>query len=434
MTGDRETGRLPCRRTPLAPVGVGSDGALATAEQVPTVGKPDPTERVPSRRRRRLGAASADLLRPIVIVVVARALLSLVIATSRGLTHTPGLFSTDWDSSWYLTAAQHGWPHYVPIIGPHAGRSTLAFFPAFPVLIRGVHTVFGGTWVNAGGLAMFISELAMAVAVWVLTRDIWDRRTADRATVLLCFFPGAFIFALLYSEPLLLAFAAVCLLALRRQHWVLAGLLATLATVTRPNGVALIACCTWAAYQAVRARRRGPAGGGHRRRRLWAWRPLSAPILAPIGIVGWFALLWATTGDRLAWFHTEQGGWGEQIEPQAIVNLIVHSINNGFAHPNQWVPLVGTVAAVAALVVLVMAVRQGQAPSALLVYTAVILGMSIMSKTLGLRPRFVLTAFPLIMIMGYRLRGAAQSFVAAAMAVLMPVLLVVTLSGSTLIP
>jgi hypothetical protein len=256
----------------------------------------------------------------------------------------------------------------------------------------------------------------MVIAFWHLARDIWDEVTADQSTVLFCFFPGAFVFSLIYSEPLLLAAACACILALRKRYWVLAGLLAAVATATRPNGVALVACCGWEAFMAIRARRE--------------WRSLVSVVIAPAGVVAWFAYLWASTGSMTAWYQTERGGWNEHETPRAIVKLIQQVAKYGFAYPNFYVPLLSTGVAALLLVLLIRA----KPPGVLLVYTGVILGMSVMSTALGLRPRFVLTAFPLIMALGYRLKGNLYALTVAASATVMTGLLVVTVTNIVLVP
>src|SRR5207253_1167110 len=125
--------------------------------------------------------------------------------------------------------------------------------------------------------------------LWRLLARIWGREVADRGTALFCFFPGSFVLSMVYSEPLMLALAIGCLLALLDRRWLVAGVLAGLATGVRPNAVALVAACAWAAAVAIVKRRE--------------WRALVAPLLAPAGLVAFFAFLWARTGRPDAWIR-----------------------------------------------------------------------------------------------------------------------------------
>ena len=154
---------------------------------------------------------------------------------ARPLTHANSpLRIRGWDTGWYVGAAEHGWAH---------GGNVVAFFPALPELIRIVHGTGVWDWSDSANAAALLTQVAMAVAVWLLTKDLWGVGTADRATVLLCVFPGAYVFSLIYTEPLFIAAGAACLLALRRRQWVLAGLFASLAGATRIDGLAFAVCC-----------------------------------------------------------------------------------------------------------------------------------------------------------------------------------------------
>ena len=52
----------------------------------------------------------------------------------------------------------------------------------------------------------------------------WGRDVARRATVLFIFFWGSVVFSMVYSEGLLLPLAAICIWAMDRRKWWLAGI------------------------------------------------------------------------------------------------------------------------------------------------------------------------------------------------------------------
>lgn len=322
-----------------------------------------------------------------------------------------------WDGGWYLLAARHGWPHHVLPGSGGVAQDTLAFFPGFPTVIRVVHLVLPLSWTRSGQVAAFLTEVVMVAGVWLLTRDVWGPEVADRGVVALCFFPGAFILAMMYSEPLTIAAAAFCLLALRRRQWVLAGLAAAVADATRVIGVALIVACAWEAFWAIRRDRN--------------WRSLSALVISPAGIVGWFAYLWASTGARLAWFDTEKNGWAQRTTLTAIPDLIRSVLRSHPVQVGEVLALVSTALAVVLLVALIVA----RAPGAWIVYSAVVLVMAALSvDPSGIRFRFVLTAFPLVVVAGRYLKDAAFAVAVSFSSVVMGVILVVTLMGPALIP
>jgi hypothetical protein len=229
---------------------------------------------------------------------------------------------------------------------------------------------------------------------------------ADRATALFCFFPGSFVLSMLYSEALMLLLALGCLWALVARRWWVAGVAAGLATATRPNAVALVACCLFAAAPALRRRQ---------------WRALAAPVLAPTGVVAFLAFLWVRTGEASAWFDVQRGGWGESLGLE-VWRRTVAVADDPIADINKLLATLGLVFCVAAFVVLL---RSGL-PSVLVVYTVVIVGLAVASQTLGLRPRFVLTAFPLFIALGLRLRGTAYAVVLGSSAALLGALTVLS--------
>ena len=122
--------------------------------------------------------------------------------------------------------------------------------------------------------ALLVNLVLGAVFVWlvgVLTRQLAGPRAAGRAMVLTALFPGSFVLSFAYSEAVLLALAAACLLMLIRHRWVWAGVLAAVATAGRPNAIALVVACGLAALVAIWKDRE--------------WKALVAPVLAPIGFV-----------------------------------------------------------------------------------------------------------------------------------------------------
>jgi glycosyl transferase family 87 len=306
---------------------------------------------------------------------------------------------TAWDGGWYLAAAQ-GYPSALPVIDGRPAQSPLAFFPLYPLLLRAVHTL-GPSYRMAGLLVAAAAGLATVVLLWGLLQRMWGSEAADRGVALFCFFPGALVLSMTYAEPLMLALTIGCLLALLSERWLAAGLLAALATATRPNAIALVPACAWAAAVAIRSRRN--------------WRALVAPVIAPLGFVAFQAFLWARTGEPDAWFRTQQEGWEERLALGATVSKLREAIHHPFADVNITVAVVGTIFIAVTVVLLV----QSRPPGVVLVYTLGVVLLALVSQTLGARPRFILTAFPLVAVLGHRLRGNAFALAVASSATLL---------------
>lgn len=315
-----------------------------------------------------------------------------------------------WDGGWYFQTALVGYPHEVPTVAGRAVQSTLGFFPLFPMAARAVAVLPGVGPLTAAVAISLVGGLVATVLVWRLADVVWDRATADRAAVLFAFLPGSFVFSIAYSEGLMLALSAACLVLLYRQRWLLAGLAAALATATRPNALALVAAAAVAAVLAIRRDR--------------TWSALVAPALAPAGFVAFNVFLRLRTGEWNAYSRTQSEGWGQVVSPWATPRVIADFWRNPFADVNVALLVVGTVLGVACVALLLAA----RPPAIILAYTAGLLVLCLSSEILGMRPRFFLTAFPLVYGVARVARGQAHSIAVGVEAAVLGSLTFVTMT------
>jgi hypothetical protein len=298
-----------------------------------------------------------------------------------------------WDGSWYLLIAGHG--YFPPARFAIAPGSAFGFFPVWPLLLRGLSAVSGLTPIVIGVAVAFVFGAAASVAIWYLVRHLCDESVADRAVVLWVFFPGAVVLSMVYSEALAILLCAVCLLALLKQQWLVAGLSAGVATGVHPEALVLVACCLWAAGVAV-----------YRDRDWWS---VLAPVLSVAGVVAYFSYLYSATGDVLRWYHIERAQWGGTGFTHDTVTVLRLSVS----HPHDLeavVPALGLLFAVAGLYLM----ARWRPPVIIWIYTVGILLSAFDSNMVGARPRVLLTAFPLIVAVARRVRPAAFGMVAAA--------------------
>lgn len=322
------------------------------------------SERPSIRRWVTVYAVTRALLLAVAVVVAAR---------TAGLDVLGAL--TAWDGEWYLRVVREGYGAPLPpagATGPEA-QHPLAFFPLFPLLARAADLVLpGGAAVAAVTVATLAGGIGV-VLVGLLARDLLGQQVGDRAVVLMAAFPGAFVLSMAYSEGVLLACAAACLLALTRERWVVAGIAAALGSAARPSGAVLALACLWAAGVALRR-------GGHR------WRPLVAPAMAPLGVMAYFGYLWMSTGEPLVWFRVQEAGWGEWWGLGGI--------------PTGPLDLLGY----AFIAVTTAFVLRSRLPGELWLWAYGSLAPVLLT---GFRPRarFLLVAFPLLLPIADRVRG-----------------------------
>lgn len=357
------------------------------------------------------------MLAPAVAIYVASRIVTLV-AVAVAATVRPELTMrgalTSWDSSWYLRVAEFGYPSAVPVIAGEVEPNTLAFFPLFPAAIRVVQET-GLSYFVAGLLVSTISGLGATALLWCLLRKRYDSDIANRGVALFCFFPGSFILSMIYSEPLMLMFSIGCLLALLDRRWLLAGTLAALASATRPNGIAVGAACAWAALIAIRQRQE--------------WRALVAPMIAPLGLVGYLGFVWLHTDDATAWLRTQRDGWKEGLDLTSWFDKTILVLRDPLADVNMLIAVLGLVFVAVSLTLLV---RQ-RPPGPILAYTLVVAAMAV-AFSVGARPRFILTAFPLVTMEGSSMRQFGFSLVIASYAGLLGAFTVLSLATITATP
>src|SRR5262249_33850510 len=139
------------------------------------------------------------------------------------------------------------WDGYAPLAG---GRSNIAYFPMYPLLIRYVARLFGRHhatyFIAAIGVAWVCFVLAM-VALYYLARLDLDRRQAERAVLLTAIFPFAFFFGVAYSESTFLLFAVLAFYLFRTRRWLLGGVCGAVATATRVPGILILPPLAWVA-------------------------------------------------------------------------------------------------------------------------------------------------------------------------------------------
>ncbi|MGA1051403.1 MAG: glycosyltransferase family 39 protein [Ilumatobacteraceae bacterium] len=294
---------------------------------------------------------------------------------------------TSWDGLWYLELVRSGYPRSVPPnVSYHVDEARAAFFPLFPLLGRFVDRILPGGDTTAVLILNALLGFVVVVLVGLIGQRLYGQRIGTTAATLTALFPGSFVLSFAYSEALMMVLAAGCLWCLVERDWGAAGVLAALATATRPNGVALVAACAVAALFAIADRRE--------------WRALLAPALAPVGFVVFQLWLGRHTDEPGVWFRVQREAWdeGASFGWTALSNT-VHAVVDPLTSPTDTV----TALSLAALVVLLFVSWRARLPLLLSAYSWGIVVLMLVPATVTARPRFIFTAFPLFI-------GAAKWF------------------------
>jgi hypothetical protein len=281
--------------------------------------------------RGRSAAAGWALRRPVVVllgvyavtrllVFVAMAVAATWFQTPAGVGHlnpTVGDLLGGWDSVWYERIARHGYPVPLPA-DPESGRLTYsawAFYPAFPMLVRGL---------MATGLSFEVSAVVLNLVVGgACTLLVWRcftfalhaspqparARLALVAASLWCLYPATGILVMPYTEALAGALIAGSLLLLMQRRYAWVALVAIALGFTRAAAPAI--ACAAIAHLALRWREDTAAGTRPLdRQRLTAVLMLAATAVSSLA---WPVVVGITSGLPMAFFDV-QAAWGQKPE------------------------------------------------------------------------------------------------------------------------
>jgi hypothetical protein len=193
------------------------------------------------------------------------------------------------------------------------------------------------------------------------------------------------------------ALAAGTLLALNRQRWLLAGLLAAGASATRSVAAAIAVV---ALVIAARAWWQTP---GDRRWTATGLRPWLAPALSPLGVIAYFAFLRGRVGSWTAWFDVEERGWHMHSDPGiSVVTNTVRAFSKTFRffeHPRGTLIPEGMtpIILIAAVALAILLARTRSVALEVRLYGVVFLVlMFITGNSYASLPRVIVPAFPLL--------------------------------------
>ena len=215
------------------------------------------------------------------------------------------------DALWYLRIAAGGY---------ESGDGSAAFFPLYPLLVRGLSQLLGGHPLAAGLVVSNAALVGALVLMYGLTRIELSEEAARRAVVYAAVFPTAFFFLAPYSESLFLLLVLAAFWGARSGRPWIAGVTGALAALTRSVGLILIIPLALEAVRQSRQRGRRPLAA-----LAWAAGPAAGSLL----YLGFWR---AVSGDWLAPLH-QQANWLRQFEHPAL------TVADGTREAFRWIGL-----------------------------------------------------------------------------------------------
>ncbi len=321
---------------------------------------------------------------------------------------------SNWDGHWYLQTAAQWYGHTIPTRAHQ--YSTLGFMPLYPALMWLVDKATGSGLFGAGLSISLLSGAVATVLIGRLAENWWGTAAARRALLFWCFFPGTIVFSMVYSEGLAVALIAGAMLLLQRRRWIAAGLLCGLASAIAAADLSVVMVCIVASLREIHARgirltRDAPLRVLRDRE---ARRSVIAPLLSPLGAIGFAIFLWIHTGSPLADYTAQRVAWQESSTPLAVPNAfgsIIHQIfisgvashGPGGIDLNNIVAVLGTLYLIWGLWLLWK--RRRSVWLTALVWSLCVAVLVLTSAKTPPNPRMLVLAFPVVMVVGARFSG-----------------------------
>lgn len=178
--------------------------------------------------------------------------------------------------------------HYLRLVeNGYVDTGTQAFFPLYPMLVRAFSS-FSGLKAYISGIT--ISLIALSASLLVLWQLYPKRKFIQTSALLL--FPTSFFLVSFYTESLFLLLSLAFFLALKKERYILASLLAGLASATRLVGIFLGLVLVWNLIK--------------RHQNTRPLYVLSLSILSASGFLLYAYFLWSKFGDPLMFLHVQE--------------------------------------------------------------------------------------------------------------------------------
>ena len=247
----------------------------------------------------------------------------------------PGLLAR-FDGTWYagIAASGYDWD------GTFDRQQNVAFFPALPMLMRGIGTLTGAMSDKIQERRLFrLTTIGLAISltsfVWAswlfarLARELLDDVHARWALWLLTAYPFAVFFNAAYTESLYLLSALGAWHSIRHQKFVSGSLWGLLAGLARPNGFFL----SVALGLIVMGFRDGvsPTTDNTDRvpgvRRVPELKYLAVALMPVVGMLGFTTYLYGQTGEWFLWARMH-AAWGRTFSGEVPLTGVVRSTNS----------------------------------------------------------------------------------------------------------
>jgi hypothetical protein len=206
-----------------------------------------------------------------------------------------------WDVGWYIGIAAEGYrwqPARVSV------QQNIAFFPAYPMLMRYVSLFLGRELLWTGVLISWAAFFWAMLYLYRFARDRFGDDSARAALALIACYPFALFFSTAYTEALFLLSLVGACYHFEKDQLLKAGAWGLVAGLSRPNG-----CLLSVVLAVLAVRPLWPLRAQLSDHLAVTARRLAVAALPGIGMLLYSAYIYTLTGNPLQW-TTQNAAWG----------------------------------------------------------------------------------------------------------------------------
>lgn len=313
----------------------------------------------------------------------------------------------NFDGVHYLTIAKNG----------YSAQFTQVFFPFYPFIIGFISKILPN--VNGIVIGLFISNISFILLIYYFIRLLKiDYKNNQIIWILwfLIFFPTSFFFGSIYTESLFMFLIISSFYYARSKRWWLAGILGAFASATRPIGILLLPALLWewqkenrCKYQVLSIKFNNKKLNSNiflKSMLHTTYYLLHAPILylVPIGLIAYMVYLQLKFGDFLYFWHAQpifgaqRSGTGIILLPQVFWRYIKILTTVSYFQMDFWIALWELLFTLFAIYLLLLAYKH-KIRTSYQIFSWLTILVPTFTGTLSSMPRYILSAFPLYIVL-----------------------------------
>lgn len=139
-----------------------------------------------------------------------------------------------WDSSNYLFLSENWY------VNEGDYRFYIAFYPLYPFLMKILNLITKNSLLS-GVIISNVCILFASYYLYKLVKIDFDEKVSLSAVKYMLIFPFAFYFGIVFTESLFIMLSIIFFYHLRKKNWVLAGFFGFLSSITKNQGILLLA-------------------------------------------------------------------------------------------------------------------------------------------------------------------------------------------------